>query len=115
MKRVTPAFKDDTDRLFVVGELIASMFFSFIPSLLLILLGKERLSENSYEITKNVFNFELLLFLASLTFMIPVIGWILGFILGPVMIIFNIIIMVINLCAISENKETKVPVWYTFI
>ena len=115
MKRVMPSFKDDTDRVFIIGTLVASMFFVFIPSLLLILFGKERMSENSHQIAKDIFNFELLLFLVSLIFMIPIIGWLLGFILGPVLIIFNVIIMVINLCAISENKETKIPVWYTFM
>ena len=115
MKRVTPSFKDDTDRLLVVGMLIASIFFTFIPSLLLVLFGKERISESSYEITKNVFNFELFLFLAALIFIIPIIGWLLSIILAPLMIIFNVIIMIINLCAISESRETKIPVWYTFL
>ncbi|MBR6127323.1 DUF4870 domain-containing protein [bacterium] len=115
MKRVMPSFKDETDRLFIVGTLVASIFFMFIPSLLLVLFAKERMSESSYQIAKDIFNFELLLFLVSLIFMVPVIGWLIGFILGPIMIIFNVIIMVINLCAISENRETKIPVWYTFM
>ena len=115
MKRITPSFKDDTDRLLVVGMLIASIFFTFIPSLLLVLFGKEHISESSYEITKNVFNFELLLFLAALIFIIPIIGWLLSFIFAPLMIIFNVIIMIINLCAISEGRETKIPVLYTFL
>ena len=115
MKRIVPSFKDDTDRLIIVGTLITSMFFMFIPSLLVVLFAKERMSENSYEIGKAIFNFELLLFLVSLVFMIPIIGWLVGFILGPLMIIYNIIIMIINMCAISENRETKIPVWYTFL
>ena len=115
MKKVMPMFKDDQDKIIMIAMIIASMFFIFVPALIVVLLFKERISENSYQIAKMFLNFELLLFLISLIFALPLIGWILGVILGPIMMIFNIIICVINLCAITKAGEIKVPVPYEFI
>ena len=115
MKKVMPVFKDEKDKLITVAMIIASMFLVFMPSLLVVLLGKNYVSESSYEISKAFFNFELLLFLISLIFAVPVVGWFLGVVLGPIMMIFNVIICVINLCAVAKNSETKVPVKYEFV
>lgn len=115
MKKIMPSFKDDTDKIIVVAVLILSMFFLFLPGLLVILFGKNYVSESSYEISKGFFNFELLLFLISLLFAVPVIGWIAGVILAPLFAIFNIIIIVIDLCAISKGAELKIPVWFEFV
>ena len=115
MKKIVPVFKDERDKLITVAMVIASMFLVFVPSLLIVLFGKNYVSESSYEISKAFFNFELLLFLISLIFAIPVIGWFLGVILGPIMMIFNVIICVINLCAVAKGVETKVPVKYEFV
>ena len=115
MKTFSLAFKDDTDKIIVVAMLIATMFFFFIPALLVILLLKNQVSENSYVLAKAVLNFELVLFLVSLIFMIPIIGWILGIVLSPIMIIANILIMVFALCSLAKNAEVKIPVLYEFI
>lgn len=115
MKKIMPVFKDERDKLITVAMIIASMFLVFVPSLLAVLFGKNYVSESAYEISKAFFNFELLLFLISLIFVIPVVGWILGTILGPLMMVFNIVICVINLCAVAKGDETKVPVGYEFV
>lgn len=115
MKNFTPTFKDDKDRLITLAMFITSIFFIFIPSLIVILLPKDYISESSYEMAKSLFNFELLLFLISLLFVIPIIGWIAGFILAPVMMIINVIVIVIDLCAIAGNREVKIPEPYKFI
>ena len=115
MKVITPAFKDDTDKIIAVATVILSLFFVFIPALLVILFLKERISEGTHQIVKAFLNFELLLFLISLFFLIPVIGWLLGVVLAPLMCIFNAIIVILTLCAIAKGGEIKVPVWYEFI
>ena len=115
MKKIMPLFKDDRDKIIMVAMIIASMFFVFIPALLVVLLLKERISENSYQIAKMFLNFELLLFLISLIFMVPVIGWLIGIVLGPLLMIFNAIICIIDLCALVKGAEVKVPVPYEFI
>lgn len=115
MKKIVPMFKDEKDKLITVAMIIASMFLVFVPSLLVVLFGKSYVSESGYEISKSFFNFELLLFLISLIFMIPVVGWFLGIILGPLLMVFNIIVCVINLCAVAKGGETKVPVAYEFV
>lgn len=115
MKKIVPVFNDEKDRMILVITLISSIFFMFIPSLLVSLFAKEYMSESSYNVAKSIFNFELLLFLVSLIFMIPVLGWILGFILAPLMLIYNAIIMIINLCALAKGSETKIPVLYEFL
>ena len=106
---------DDRDKIVVVAMIVASMFFVFVPALLVVLLLKEQISENSYQIAKCFLNFELLLFLISLTFMVPLIGWLVGVIVGPLLMIFNVIICIIDLCAITKGVEVKVPVPYEFI
>lgn len=115
MKKIMPLFKDDQDKIIVVAMIIASMFLVFVPALLVVLFLKERVSENSYSIAKMFLNFELLLFLVSLVFAVPVVGWLLGIVLAPLMMIGNIIICVVNLCAVVKGVELKVPVPYEFI
>ncbi len=115
MRNFTPTFKDDKDRLITLAMFITSIFFIFVPSLIVIFIPKDYISESTYEIGKTLFNFELLLFLISLLFMIPVIGWIVGFIIAPLLMIWNVIIIIINLCAIAGNKELKIPEYYKFI
>ena len=115
MKKIVPAFKDDNDKIIVVAIIVTSMFLIFVPALLVVLLLKDKISESSYQIAKMFLNFELLLFLVSLIFAIPVIGWLLGLVLGPLMMIFNVIICVINLCSVAKMTEVKVPVPYEFI
>ena len=115
MKKILPAFKDEKDKLIVVAMIITSIFFSFIPALIVAFFLKDFTSEASNSVAKMFFNFELLLFLVALIFIIPIIGPILGFILGPVLMIFNVVICVINLCAVGKGAELKVPVPYEFV
>lgn len=115
MKKIMPMFKDDKDKIITIAMVVASMFFIFIPALLVVLLLKEKISENSYQIAKMFLNFELLLFLVSLIFLVPVIGWIFGVVLGPIIMIFNVIICVLALCSTTKGTEVKVPVPYEFI
>ena len=115
MKKISPVFKNDTDKLIALAMIIFSMFFIFIPALIVIFLPKNIISDTTYALAKAFFNFELLLFLISLTFIIPVIGWLLGVILGPILIIVNIIFIIINICAMAGNNEMKVPSFFEFI
>ena len=115
MKQFAPAFKDDKDRLITLGMLIGSIFFIFIPALIVVFVPKDYISESTYEIAKTLFNFELFLFLISLLFMVPIIGWIVGFIVAPLLAIWNIVIIVIDLCAIAGNNPIKIPEPYKFI
>ena len=115
MKKIIPVFKDERDKLITVAMVVASMFLVFVPSLLIVLFGKNYVSESSYEISKAFFNFELLLFLVSLIFIIPIIGQIIALILAPLMMILNVVMCVINLCAIGKDSEIKLPVPYEFI
>ena len=115
MKVITPVFKDDRDKIAAVATIILSLFLVFIPALLVVLLLKEKVSESTYQIAKAFLNFELLLFIISLFFAIPVIGWLLALILGPLMCIFNAIIVILALCAVAKGGEVKIPVWYEFI
>ena len=115
MKDYIPTFKDDRDRLITVTMLITSMFFVFIPSLIVIFLPKDYIGESTYNISKSLFNFELLLFLISLLFMIPIIGWIAGFFMIPIMLLINIIVIIINLSGIANNSKLIIPEPYKFM
>ena len=115
MQRIIPQFKDDNDKIIVVAMIILSLFCVFIPPLIVMLCLKNYISESSYQIAKAYLNLELFLFLVSLIFIIPIIGWIVGFILCPILYIINVVIIVLNLCAISAMKELKIPVPFNFI
>ncbi|MBO7672061.1 DUF4870 domain-containing protein [bacterium] len=115
MKTISPAFKDDTDKLIALGMVICSIFLSFIPSLLVVIFGKDRVSGCTHALAKAFFNFELLLFLIALAFIIPVIGLLLSFIVGPILIILNVVFVIINILAMAGNKEMKLPSIYEFI
>ena len=115
MKRIFPEFRDDNDKIIIVAMLILSIFFVFIPPLLVLLCFKNYMSPSSYQIAKSFLNFELMLFLISLIFMIPVLGWLLGIFFCPILMIINIITIIINLGCIAKQNETKIPVFYEFI
>ena len=115
MKEITPVFKDDTDKLITLAMIIASAFFIFIPSLVVIFVPKKYISDSTYSIAKAFFNFELLLFLISLFFMVPIIGWLAGLFIAPVLMILNIIIVIIDICALAKGSAIKVPVFFEFI
>ncbi len=115
MKKIFPQFKNDTDRIIIVGMLVLSMFTLFIPSLIVILLLKDYLSEQSYQIAKSIFNMELLFFLISLIFAIPIIGWIIGIIAGPIIGIINVVVIILALCSIAKQSEVKIPVLFEFV
>ena len=115
MKIINAAFKDDQDRLITVAMFVLTLFFALIPALIVVFIPKNYISEATYEIAKTLFNFELLLFLVSLLCLIPIIGWIASAIIIPVILIWNAIIVVINLCSIAKDNVAKLPEYYKFI
>ena len=115
IKNISPAFKDDTDKLITLAMLVCTIFFFFIPSLIVVFLPKNLIGECTHSVAKAFFNFEILLFLVSLIFLVPILGQLLGFILGPVLVILNVVFVVINICALAGNKDFKVPVLFEFI
>ena len=115
MKDYKPVFKDDRDRLITVTMLITSMFFVFIPSLIVIFLPKDYISESTYAISKSMFNYELLLFLISLFCAIPIIGWLGAIFVVPIIMIWNVFVVIINLCAIAGDNAVKIPEPYKFM
>ena len=115
MKNITTTFKDDKDRIITIAMFILTLFASFIPSLVVVFIPKDYISESTYEIAKTLFNFELLLFLISLLCLIPIIGWIAAPIIVPVIYVWNAIIVIINLCSIAKENVAKLPEYYKFI
>ena len=115
MKQIVPTFRDENDKLASVAVILLSMFFFFIPSLIVVLFCKKYVGESSYEISKMFFNYELFLFLISLVCIIPIIGWLVGLFLIPILYIWNVIVVVMALCAVGKGSEVKVPVPYEFV
>lgn len=115
MKTIFIDFRNDSDRGILILTFILSMGLMFIPPLLTFFLAKEYLSESAMQTVKSLFNFELLLFLIGLISIIPIIGWLLSIILIPLIAIYNIIIIVINMCSMAKNNEVKIPVMYEFL
>ena len=115
MKNLVAEFKDDKDRMITLAMLILSLFFGFIPALIVVFIPKNYISESTYEIAKTLFNFELLLFLISLLCLIPIIGWIASLIIVPILLIWNTIILIISLCSMAKENVVKIPEYYKFI
>jgi uncharacterized membrane protein len=115
MKKIIPVFKDDKDKLITLAMIVSSIFFVFVPSLIVIFIPKEYISDTTYTVSKAFFNFELLLFLISLLLLIPIVGWLAAIFVAPILAIINFIVIIINLCALAKNKEFKIPVPYEFI
>lgn len=114
MKKILVDFKDDTNKLIIVAMLILTIFAGFIPSTVVFFM-KKYLSDSSYEATKAILNLEILFLLISLIGLIPILGWLVGWILIPIMTIINAIIAILTLCSIAKNKEINIPVPYEFI
>ena len=115
MKKFLAECKDDNDKLILILMLVASFFLFCLPAFIVIVGLKKFISESTYNITKAIFNFELLLLLVTLSFLIPIVGWIVGALLGPIICIFNIIIITINIIAVARKTELYVPVWFEFL
>ena len=123
MKKFMPEFKDDNDRTIMVFMILATIFLTFISPLVVTMAMKEHISESSYNISKAFLNFELLLLIVSVIFiivcLIPGIGWVIGFLLGSIIWtgiwVFNVVIAIMALFAISQDKEVSVPVWFEFV
>lgn len=115
MTKIMPVFMNEDDRIITLAVLLTSLFFIFIPSLIAVLCLKDKLSEEALRIIKSVFNYELFLFIISLFFMIPLVGWIAGFVIAPLLAIWNAIVIIIALCSIAKDKEVNIPVPYEFL
>ena len=123
MKSFSMEFKDDNEKVIVVGMILLAMVLSFISPLLVFFLFRDKISEKSYEFTKALLNFELLLFIICIIFciisFIPLIGWLIGAFLGwlfsAVIIIYNAVMMLLNIFKISDRKEAQLPVPYEFV
>lgn len=115
MKIIQPEFKDDQDKIIAIIMAVTTLFFSFIPSLIVVLLLKNMVSEGTYNISKAFLNLELLLFLILLVCGVPILGWLLGIIIIPIVSIFNAVVVIIALCSMFKGKEVKIPVGYEFI
>lgn len=117
METIMPLFKDENDKTIMIISLILTIFFCFIPFLLVFLLLKDKLSENSVAISKAYLNFELLLFIISIGInLIPILGQIIGILfIFPAVLILNLIFPIWSALSISNNQPVKVPVLIKFI
>ena len=123
MEKFIPEFKDDNDKLIMMTMFLSALIFMFISPLVVMLACKNVISETSYKITKAFLNFEILLLIVSILFvivsMIPVIGWIVGILIGGifglVLYIANVVIILMAVFAISQKQEVKIPVLFQFI
>ena len=57
MKNIVAEFRDDKDRMITLAMFILTLFSGFIPSLVVVFIPKDYISESTYEIAKTLFNF----------------------------------------------------------
>ena len=70
MEKFMPEFKDDNDKLIMIAMFLSALIFMFISPLVVMLACKNVISETSYKIAKAFLNFELLLLIVSILFVI---------------------------------------------
>ena len=113
--KIIPEYKDDTDKIITILTAVCTIFCGFIAPLITVLLLKQYISPQSYEISKSFLNFEIFLALISLIAIIPIFGWIAGIFIIPILYIWNILVAVLAVCAMVKKFEVSVPVPYAFI
>ena len=113
--KIVPEYKDDTDKIILISMAILVLFASFISPLVVILALKDKITAQSYEITKAFLNFEIFLALISLIAIIPIIGWIVRVFLIPILYIWNVVVVILAVCSLVKKTEVSVPVPYAFI
>ena len=113
--KIMPEYKDDTDKIITIITAVCTVFCSFIAPLITVLLLKQYLSSQSYEIAKAFLNFEIFLALISLIAIIPIVGWIAGMFIIPILYIWNVLVVVLAVCSMVKKTEVNVPIPYAFI
>jgi len=123
MREFTVEFKDDNEKIIIIGAILGAIILSFISPLVVFFFLRDKIGEKSYELIKALLNFELLLFIICIVFfiigLIPVIGWIiaafLGGLVGTVLFIYNAVILLFAVFSITDKKVAKLPVPYEFV
>lgn len=113
--KIIPVYKDDTDKIITILTAVCTIFCGFIAPLITVLLLKQYLSSESYEISKAFLNFEIFLALISLIAIIPILGLIAGIFVLPILYIWNIIVVVLAVSSMVKKAPVNVPVPYAFI
>ncbi len=115
METIMPVFKNEEDKTIVILTLVLAIFLGFLAPLIVMLFFKEKLSENSFSIVKTLLNFELMLLLFCIIFMIPIVGWLIATIGAPVVAIINLIFPIMALVAVINQQAVKFPVLFKFV
>lgn len=104
---IIPQFKDVNEGNIMRITGLLSIFFLFIPALVVYFAFPEGLSKESKEIVAELANFNIIAFVAIVACgFVPIIGWLASLFICPAVLIINIIIAV----QIVNNTEVKIPV-----
>lgn len=113
MTQIKPNFKDENEGNIVRLTALLTIFFSFIPGLVIYYAMPDSLSKESKEIIAEMVNFNIVGFLAILLCsviptigLVPIIGWLASAVVYPLVLIINIVIAL----QILNNSEVKIPV-----
>ncbi len=115
MVKIVPDFKSSEERNVValaIGlSLVCGGYFSFVPSLIVYFGTPDMLSENGKEIVRNYLNFmgNIAIILAILT----ITG--IGLLLVPLVLIYGLIYVIIDLLAVLNNTEVSIPVFFELL
>ena len=115
METLTPAFQTEEEKYIMIAMLVCCLFLGFLSPLIIMIVAKEKLSESSLQMLKAFLNFELFLLILIVVTLIPIIGWILSFILCPVIFVCGLLFPIWGLVATANNQAFKVPVLFKFV
>ena len=115
METFTPVFNTEEEKYIMIAMLVCCLFIGFLSPLIIMIVAKEKLSDLSLQILKAFLNFELFMLILLVVTLIPIIGWILSFILCPVIFVCGILFPVWGLIAAANNQAFKLPVLFKFV
>lgn len=103
----------DKDRNLVVLTTISCIIFSFIGPLVIWLTKKDELAVEVKDYITNLLNFELTLLLVGVAVgvlgIIPILGFIIGAIAVPLLMLINVILIIIATLKVTNNELFKFP------
>lgn len=104
---IIPKFKDVNEGNIMRITGLLSIFFLFIPALIIYFVFQEGFSKESKEIVVELVNFNIVAFIAFfICGIVPIIGWLASLVICPVVLIINIIIAI----QIVNGTEVKIPI-----
>jgi len=108
MEVILPDYKDVDEKNTVMLVALLTILTTIIAPLITFFAMKDYLSPAANAIIKALLNFEILMVILSIVCMIPIIGWLIAFLLVPCIIIVHYAVTIVATLCIINNQPVKI-------